>query len=72
MQGFFKGLVHATLHIAQHGTRVVEGRFLECARYSRVLSVAVSASLLPYTSLFEAAVGISEANIQSGVLALIF
>lgn len=46
VQGFFKGLVHAMLQIAQHGTAraaVVEGRFLECARYSCVLRVAISA-----------------------------
>lgn len=73
--GFFKGLVHATLQIAQRGTAraaAVEGRFLECARYSHVLRVAISAGLLPYTSPFEVAVGISEASIRTGVLALIF
>lgn len=71
MQGFFKGLVRATLQIAQHGTAraavvVVKGRFLERAR------VPISAGLLSCTSPFEVAVGISEAGIQTGVLALIF
>lgn len=47
-------------------------QILECARYSCVLMEAVSAGLLPYTSPFEVAVGISEAIIQTGVLALIF
>lgn len=51
---------------------MVEGRFLECARYSRVPRVAISAGLLPYTSLLEVAVAISEASVQTGVLALIF
>lgn len=37
-----------------------------------MLRVAISAGLLPYASPFEVAVGISEASIQTGVLALIF
>lgn len=51
---------------------MVEGGFLEGARYSPVLRAAISAGLLLYTSLFEVAVGISEASIQTGVLALNF
>lgn len=46
----------------------------QISRMCKILSCAeiISAGLLPYTSLFEVAVGIFEASVQTGMLALIF